>query len=181
MIFTYLTSMSVTKRARKVNFHTWFYKWKISRSHANGNFLSKNIGKHSCNRKFEMSHTYSFIHNNSFYLIKRIIMCSINIFIPKYTSRNNRSNRSIFVSHDKVLHTWCLCCENLAFSLKPESILHIASWMIFATFTASKFRYSVVISIDSYISKPILVNVSSISWRTRVIGWMLPFQGKMVL
>ncbi len=129
--FAYFTPMSITKRTREIDLYTWFYEWKVSGSHTNRHLLSKYIRKHRCNREFEVSHTDSCIDDDSLYLIKCVIVCCIHIFISKYSSRNDGSDRSTFISHDEILHAWCLRCENLTFSFEPECILHISCWMIF--------------------------------------------------
>ena len=58
-------------------------------------------------------------------------MSGINIFIAEYSSRDDSSDRSGFVFHDKILHTRSLSSKNMTRSFEPEGILHISCWMRF--------------------------------------------------
>ena len=71
----------------------------------------------------------SLVYNNSLYLIECIIMSSVDILIAKHSSRDDGSDWSRLVSHDQILHTGRLSGEDIARSLEPECILHIACWM----------------------------------------------------
>ena len=78
-----------------------------------------------------MTHTDTRIYDDSLYLIECIIMRRIDVFISKYASRDDSSDRRSIVSHDEILHARCLGREDIACSFEPEGILHIASGVIF--------------------------------------------------
>ena len=128
-VFAYLASDSITKWTREVYLDSWLHKREVSRSHTDLHLFAEYIREHRSYREFQMTDTDSLVYDNSLYLIECVIMGSVNIFIAEYSSRDDGSDRCRFVSHDEILHTRCLSCEDIARSLEPECILHIACWM----------------------------------------------------
>lgn len=130
-VLTYFASSPIAKWTRKIYFYSRFDKREVSRTHTNIHLFSKYIREHRRDSKFQVPNTDIFIDDNTFHLIECIIMSCIDIFISKDSSRDDRSYRDILRSEYEVLHAGSLCCKDISLSLKPKSILHIASWMIF--------------------------------------------------
>ena len=127
---TNLAPDSITKWTRKIYFYSWFYEGEISRSHTYPHFLIKYIWEHRGYGELQMSDADIFIYHNTFYLIESIVMRGIDIFIAKYSSWDDSTDRNLLWSEDEILHARCLSCEDMRFSFKPEGILHITSRMI---------------------------------------------------
>jgi hypothetical protein len=102
---TDLASDSITKWTRKIYLDSWLHKREISRSHTDIYLFAKNIREHRLDRELEVRYADSSVYYNSFYLIKCVIMSSIDIFVSEYSSRDDGSDRCIFISHDQILHT----------------------------------------------------------------------------
>lgn len=103
--FAYVASISIAERTREVDLHTRFHEWKVSWAHAYLHLFPEKIREHSSDRELEVTNTDSLIHNNSFHLIKGILMSSIDIFISEYSSWDDGTNRWSIVSYDEILHT----------------------------------------------------------------------------
>ena len=127
--FTDLASDSITKRTREIDLHSWFNKREVPRTHTDRHLFSEYIWEHGGDSEFQMTDTDSLVYDDPLYLIERIIMSSIDIFIAKYSSRDDSSDRCRLVPHYQILHTGRLSCEHITWSLQPECILHISCWM----------------------------------------------------
>lgn len=123
------TTIAIAEWTREVDFYAWLDEREVAWSHTDFYFFAEYIREHRLDRELEMTDADIFVDDNTLHLVKGILVRCIHILVTKDSTGDDGTDWSFLISQYQVLHTRGLCGEDIAFSLEPEGILHIASWV----------------------------------------------------